>query len=269
MSLAEEIGPHLPSLRRYARALSGSQASGDTYVRVMLETLVTNPNQWEQAGNARFSSFKLFHAVWNAVGQDVPTAAPDHSGRFTIADERLSSLAAPSRQALLLTAMEGFSDTEAAKIMGLSEADFRTLIKDADDAIKALTRSDVMIIEDEAIIALDIQGLVEELGHNVTGVAATRTEAQKLVAQKKPDILLADIQLADGSSGIDAASDILAELDIPVVFITAFPERLLTGRQVEPTFLITKPFQPAAVRAAISQALFFKQSARRLTAPAA
>ena len=166
-------------------------------------------------------------------------------------------------------AFEAFGVDAVAQIMQISQDEAQELI---DIGIQEMERSvagNVMIIEDEAIIALDIQGLVEELGHNVTGVAATRTEAQKLVAQKKPDILLADIQLADGSSGIDAASDILAELDIPVVFITAFPERLLTGRQVEPTFLITKPFQPAAVRAAISQALFFKQTARRLTAPAA
>jgi CheY-like chemotaxis protein len=69
--------------------------------------------------------------------------------------------------------------------------------------------------------------------------------------------VLADIQLADGSSGIDAVKDILARLDVPVIFITAFPERLLTGERPEPTFLITKPFQRSTVKAAISQALFF------------
>jgi CheY-like chemotaxis protein len=269
MSLAEEIGPHLPSLRRYARALSGSQASGDTYVRVMLEALITNPEQWDKAESARFSSFRLFHSVWNAVGQDVPAAAPDMTGQMTIADTRLASLAAPSRQALLLTAMEGFAEDDAARIMGVSSDELRTLLSEADQSIKALTKADVMIIEDEAIIALDLQGLVEDLGHDVIGVATTRTEAQQIVAAKRPDILLADIQLADGSSGIDAASDILTNLEIPVVFITAFPERLLTGRQVEPTFLITKPFQPAAVRAAISQALFFQQNAKKLTRGAA
>jgi DNA-binding LytR/AlgR family response regulator len=70
-------------------------------------------------------------------------------------------------------------------------------------------------------------------------------------------MILADIQLADGSSGIDAVNEILGVLDVPVVFITAYPERLLTGERPEPAFLITKPFKPEMVKAVISQALFF------------
>ena len=80
----------------------------------------------------------------------------------------------------------------------------------------------------------------------------------------RPGLVLADIQLADDSSGIDAVKDILAEFSVPVIFITAFPERLLTGERPEPTFLITKPFQRSTVKAAISQALFFDEA----TAPA-
>ena len=265
MNLAQEVGPQLPGLRRYARALSGNQASGDTYVRVMLEALVSEPELWNENDSARENAFRIFHNIWRAVGQDVPSASPDGEGRMQIADTRLAGLGAPSRQALLLTAMEGFSHKDAATVLGVSDSELSALVAEADDAIRALTKSNVMIIEDEPIIALDIQGLVEELGHTVTGIASTRTEAGELVAKKRPDLLLADIQLADGSSGVDAAADILTDLEIPVVFITAFPERLLTGRRVEPTFLITKPFQPSAVRAAISQALFFQQSAKRLS----
>jgi CheY-like chemotaxis protein len=75
-------------------------------------------------------------------------------------------------------------------------------------------------------------------------------------------MVLADIQLADGSSGIDAVNDILAESPIPVIFITAFPERLLTGERPEPAFLVTKPFNPEMVKALISQALFFDNQAK-------
>ena len=57
--------------------------------------------------------------------------------------------------------------------------------------------------------------------------------------------------------GIDAVNSIRTESDVPVIFITAYPERLLTGDRPEPTYLVTKPFQEATVRAAISQALFF------------
>ena len=78
-----------------------------------------------------------------------------------------------------------------------------------------------------------------------------------MARQSPPGLVLADIQLADDSSGIDAVRDILAEFSVPVIFITAFPERLLTGERPEPTFLITKPFQRSTVKAAIAQALFF------------
>ena len=98
--------------------------------------------------------------------------------------------------------------------------------------------------------------LVVQLGHEVSGTAATHQEALAAIAQARPGIVLADIQLGDGSSGIDAVRDILAQYSVPVIFITAFPERLLTGERPEPTYLITKPFQEETVRAAISQALF-------------
>ena len=94
------------------------------------------------------------------------------------------------------------------------------------------------------------------------GVAVTRDEAVKMVGEERPGLVLADIQLADDSSGIDAVKDILAQFSVPVIFITAFPERLLTGERPEPTFLITKPFERSTVKAAISQALFFNSTGR-------
>src|SRR3569832_1802987 len=92
---------------------------------------------------------------------------------------------------------------------------------------------------------------------NVVDITDPHNEAVEAITSKAPGLVLADIQLADGSSGIDAVKDILARYDTPVIFITAFPERLLTGERPEPTFLITKPFQPETVKAAIGQALFF------------
>jgi CheY-like chemotaxis protein len=130
-----------------------------------------------------------------------------------------------------------------------------------DTAIREMEESvagRVMVIEDEAIIAMDISAIVREMGHRVTGVARTRTEAVRLAMETKPDLVLADIQLADNSSGIDAVNDILGEFqDLPVIFITAFPERLLTGARPEPAFLITKPYSEEQVRSAVSQAMFF------------
>jgi CheY-like chemotaxis protein len=110
------------------------------------------------------------------------------------------------------------------------------------------------------LISMQLEDLVTSLGHEICGTAATRTQAQQVVAERTPGLVLADIQLADGSSGLDAVDDILALGSVPVIFITAYPERLLTGDRPEPTYLVTKPFQEQTVRAAISQALFFGSS---------
>ena len=126
--------------------------------------------------------------------------------------------------------------------------------------IEGETSTDVLIIEDEPLISMQLEGLVSDLGHRVVGTAATRTQALEIFAQHPAGLVLADIQLADGSSGIDAVEDLLKLGDIPVIFITAYPEKLLTGERPEPTYLVTKPFQEATVRAAISQALFFGSS---------
>jgi CheY-like chemotaxis protein len=162
-----------------------------------------------------------------------------------------------SRQALLLTSLEGFSSEDAGYLIGASAEDVDSLVAEALGEIERQTLADVLIIEDEPIIAMDIETIVRDLGHNVTGVAVTRDEAVAQARQNPPGLVLADIQLADDSSGIDAVKDILAEFSVPVIFITAFPERLLTGTRPEPTFLITKPFQRSTVKAAIAQALFF------------
>lgn len=177
----------------------------------------------------------------------------------SVVDARLGRLTPEHRTALLLILMEGFSPEETAQIlevpMDTVEARFEAAAKDID----AQLATDVLIIEDEPIVALDLARLVEELGHRVAGMAATQDEAVAMARERPLGLVLADVRLADGSSGLDAATDILADFDIPVIFITAFPERLLTGERDEPTFLITKPFREEAVKALVGQALFFHQ----------
>jgi CheY-like chemotaxis protein len=175
-------------------------------------------------------------------------------------------IAPRSRQAFLLTALEGFTLSEAAQILETSFDEVERLIAAAQSEIDAELATDVLIIEDEPVIAADIEALVRDLGHRVLDIAATRGEAREAVARHAPGLVLADIQLADGSSGVDAVKDILGRFDVPVIFITAFPERLLTGERPEPTFLITKPFQPETVKAAIGQALFFHPARRKQAA---
>jgi DNA-directed RNA polymerase specialized sigma24 family protein len=255
MSLLERLAPHLPYIRRYARALTGDQRTGDNYVRVALEALAAGEKALDARLTPRVALYHVFHTIWCSTGAQLEPA--DEEAKVDDAAHRLLRIAPRSRQAFLLTALEGFTPSETAQILDTSFEDVEQLIAEAQAEIDAELATDVLIIEDEPVIAADIEGLVRELGHDVVDIAATRKEAIDAAVRKRPGLVLADIQLADGSSGIDAVKDILGRFDVPVIFITAFPERLLTGERPEPTFLITKPFQPETVKAAIGQALFF------------
>jgi DNA-directed RNA polymerase specialized sigma24 family protein len=257
MSLLERLAPHLPYVRRYARALTGDQQTGDQYVRVALEALAAGEKVLEAHLTPRVALYHVFHAIWCSSGAQLETQDDDQTSAQDDTTHRLMRIAPRSRQAFLLTALEGFTPSEAAQILDTDFDEVEQLISEAQAEIDAELATEVLIIEDEPVIAADIEALVRELGHQVVDIAATRTEAVDAAARQQPGLVLADIQLADGSSGIDAVKDILAKFDVPVIFITAFPERLLTGERPEPTFLITKPFQPETVKAAIGQALFF------------
>ncbi|WP_164118184.1 response regulator [Sphingorhabdus sp. Alg239-R122] len=258
MSLGQSLAPHLPYLRRYSRALAGDQGTGDAYVRSALEAIIAAPEEFPEDVDAKLGLYRTFQAIWQST-HDVQENGSEADGD-EIADQRLSKIPSLSRQALLLTSMEGFSNTDTAYLMDMSENDVAMHIDNAIAEIDNQIRARVLIIEDEPIIAMDIETIVRDLGHDVTGIAVTRDEAVEQAKADKPGLILADIQLADDSSGIDAVSDILAGYDVPVIFITAFPERLLTGERPEPAFLITKPFHRNTVRAAISQALFFHEA---------
>jgi len=252
MSLVQKLGPHLPYLRRYARALTGTQKSGDSYVKAALQALASGTHELDELP-PRVALYKLFQAIWGATGAKLET--PPETGDTVT--QRVMRIPPRHRQAFLLTALEGFTIDEAAQILDESAENVRQLIARAQRDIEAELATDVLIVEDEPVIAADIEALVLDLGHRVSTVATTRAEAVAAVKLRRPGLVLADIQLADGSSGIDAVNDILKGNDVPVIFITAFPERLLTGEKPEPAFLITKPFHPETVKAAIGQALFF------------
>ncbi|GMM92600.1 response regulator [Qipengyuania sp. MTN3-11] len=259
MSLGDQIAKNLPYLRRYARALTGSQATGDAFVRATLEAALADEALKQSLEGGRVPLYRAFNKVWSSAYMEVPerqlTGAHEEA-----ASDRLKSITPLNRQALLLTTLEDFSIEEAAQIMDLEEGNVESLVQEAVQEIDRETSTNVLIIEDEPLISMQLEDLVKSLGHEICGTAATRTQAQEVVAEKTPGLVLADIQLADGSSGLDAVDDILAISTVPVIFITAYPERLLTGDRPEPTYLVTKPFQEQTVRAAISQALFFGSS---------
>jgi DNA-directed RNA polymerase specialized sigma24 family protein/CheY-like chemotaxis protein len=253
------VAQYLPFLRRYARALTGNQASGDAYVAATLESLIAEPSVIDGDPSPRVALYRLFTKIWNSIALN---GLPGPAGATLPGEEKLSKITPLPRQAFLLVALEGFSESEAAHILDIDVARLRGLIEESGRELAAEIATDVLIIEDETFIAMELEGLVESLGHRVLGVARTHSEAIALTRQKKPGLILADIQLADNSSGLDAVNELLKTFEVPVIFITAYPERFLTGERPEPAFLIAKPFQPSTVSAIASQALFFERSAK-------
>jgi DNA-directed RNA polymerase specialized sigma24 family protein len=254
------VADYLPFMRRYARALTGSQSSGDAYVAAALEAILADRSALEGATRPRAALYKVLTKIWNSV--DLNEAAEPRDVPLPV-ERRLAHITALPRQAFLLVSLEGFSEDATAEILGIDVSSVRNLVKEAGRELAAEIATDVLIIEDEALIAMDLEHIVQDLGHRVIGVARTHSSAVSIAKAHAPGLILADIHLADNSSGLDAVNELLRMFEVPVIFITAYPERFLTGERPEPAFLIAKPFQPSAVSAVISQALFFERNARR------
>jgi len=261
MSVSQSIAPHLPSLRRFARALSGSQESGDAYVVALLEALVENPSIFPLDLDPKIALYQIFLKIWNSVDAN---AFPNFRYENSDAIRGLQTLTPKPRQAFLLLSVEGFDADAIAQILDTDPAEVAALIATADlEIANQLEPTDILIIEDEPLTAAHLEELVKSLSHEVTGVARTHKGALQLAHERKPDLILSDIQLADGSSGVEAVNEILGELEAPVIFVTGHPEMLLTGAKPEPTFLIAKPFNAETVKAVIGQALFLEVRSRR------
>lgn len=256
--LSDALALHLPSLRRHARALTGSQTAGDELALNTVRAVIDSPQTIRSASSLDIGFFQVFAKIWAQAGYH---AAVAEEGPVARAQTHLQAAAPLARQALLLRSIENFTLPQIAEIIGVTQFDVADLIMAAHSEIKNTLRGRIMVIEDEAMIAMDLHDIVTSMGHQVTGTAATFQQAIALAASQKPDLILSDIQLADGSSGIDAVDAILeAAGNIPVIFITAFPERLLTGKRREPAFVITKPYGEEQIQSAVGQAMFFRDS---------
>lgn len=261
MTVSQSIAPHLPSLRRFARALSGSQESGDAYVVALLEALVEDPSMFPLELDPKIALYNLFLKIWNSVDTN---AFPAFWLEQTEAMRGLQTLTPKPRQAFLLLSVEGFDAQDIAQILDTDPAGVAALVAAADQEIASqIGPADILIIEDEPLTAAHLEDLVIGSGHRVTGIARTHEDALRLAHERKPALILSDIQLADGSSGVEAVNEILGELEVPVIFVTGHPEMLLTGSKPEPTFLIAKPFNADTVKAVIGQALFFEVRSHR------
>src|SRR4051794_12129515 len=235
----EDLIRALPYARRYARALTGSQPRGDSLVAESLQEMLSDA---AVEGDPQ-------HALYRSVTKRFDKAA-GASSPFVIG--RLSQ---KQRQLLLLTSLEELPIATAAPIVSMSASDAETQLTEAREHLRACAATDVLIIEDEPVIAMDIEELVQSCGHNVVGVAATEAEAVEMAERTRPGLILADINLGVGGDGTMAVSRIMRHHYAPVIFVTAYPERLLTGEALEPAFVITKPFEPMTLAIATYQAV--------------
>lgn len=241
--LSNLIESELPFLRRYARAVVGSQEVGDQLVSAMME-LHLLPQV--AAGDTDFNRTRLYRSL-DQVLAEPREASPS--------DDILVKMGALERRALLLASVEAFAVDDIAVILGISEPEVEMALSDAEASLMQALATSIFIIEDEAMIAAHLSEIVMSLGHTAVAVATTRADAVEMARQQEFGLILADIRLADGSSGIDAVNEIRKTWNGPVIFITAYPESLLTGAGQEPVFLIPKPFRAELVKAVVSQAL--------------
>ena len=133
MSMTQTLAPHLPYLRRYARALTGSQASGDAHVRAALTALLEGDESLTEGVPPRVGLYRLFHAIWQSGAEHYDEAEAGTP------ENRLKALSASKRAALLLTAVEAFSPEEAAFIIDETPAEVEAAILDAQGARLALS----------------------------------------------------------------------------------------------------------------------------------
>ncbi len=242
MWTAERIEKLVPYLRRYARAATGDTAKGDACVERVLQQII------DLSMDTSFEETEF-----------------DRERLFSMLDQQLDQLsgssAARARRALLLIAVESLPHAAVRRILGVSDEELEKMLIIAEADFTASTATRMLIIEDEVLISAQLKRLAEGLGHKVIGVAITADAAVAISKEQTPDIVLCDIHLADGSQGTDAIAAMQLPDSVPVVFVTAYPEKYLSTTNEGPSYLITKPFDPEYLKAVIGHALINVQSA--------
>src|ERR671910_966229 len=253
--VSEALLKHIPYLRRHARLLTGSQEVGDEYVRICLEMVMAEPHHLAN-GDLKVQLFRAFHAVWRVVTRTISASSPlervDLSDRL---EQGLTALPPLERRVLLLAVVEKFTHSEIAHILDLDEAEVGDLLTRARRGLHQQVSVSVLVIEDETLIAMELSRIMQDMGHSVVGVASREASALEQAEQTSPGLVLCDIKLLDEDNGIAAAQRILQRFDVPVVFVTAFSEMLLTGGRLEPGFVGFKPFDEETLKVTVAQAL--------------
>ena len=254
--IEQAVYKYLPILRLFGRSISGNQRIGDKFVAATVKYLADHIVMPDNL-SVKTYAFRVLVRHWNDMADIVLTG--DDAGI-----KKFSNLTPVHRQAYIMHVICGLEVFEVAEALSVTVSEVRSIFVRAGREIteqkKLMAR--ILIVEDERLIQLEFATIITQLGHTVVGVAENRSEAIEIINDQDVDLILCDIQLKGGDSGLDLMTEILATKTIPFIVATAFPERFLTGSGPEPAFLVAKPFSSEQIALAITQALFIEEFKR-------
>jgi CheY-like chemotaxis protein len=222
---------------------------GDELMRMTMARVSIDP---ASSSSSVVDVMSAFMHSWRMAFQERPAKPMLFSDAALI--DALPEPPDDGRLLLLMCDVMGLMPHQAAQVIGI-EDDPRSVLRRARHDLHIEKGARAVVVEDEPLIAADIRGILERLGVEVAGEASSAAEAVRVATDSKPDIILADYNLDGRDTGIDAVLEINETHDCPVVFITGFPDRVLQGDEIEPDFVISKPYTPDNVRAAVVHCL--------------
>ena len=241
--------PPLGVLRQLSRAVLADRLIGDELMRLTMARVDVDPSSSSASVTDLAAAFVQSWRVAARGGGAKPASFSDKALKAALprppSDERL---------VLLLVDVLGFSPAEAARIVG-AEAGAGEMLAAGRGALKIDDGARAVVVEDEPLIAADLRAILERMGVTVAGEARSAEEAVRVAHEAEPDVILADYNLAGRATGLDAVVRIKQDHDCPVIFITGYPDRVLQGDEVEPDFVISKPYTADNVRAAVVHCL--------------
>jgi len=256
---ARRLMAQLPYMRRYGRALTGSMTHADDLVTCGVEAALTEPEAYELDSSDELAQRRRLYGLMNRLfdadggipSTPPPTATPNHP-----IETALASLPELERRIFLLVSLEELSTVQAADVLGDSVETVREALGRAQTAMREQLVANILIVEDDAIIAYDLTETVLAMGHKVCGTAATMEEALATAAANQPSLALMDLRLAHGGSGITTAQALRETRALPIIFVTAFAEELKQRGLDYLGPVIKKPFTREQIERAITQAVF-------------
>lgn len=251
-SYVQTIGPHLPGLRRYARALSGDQEKADALIRNLLRRLPflsVRPSAYEN----RATLYRQF----SQVNRGLPSERPQSpSVKIPQMDRSLQSLYLSDRQVLLLVCLEGFSLDETADIVDLPAAHIAGRIKRALEDMRIVARTPVLFLGRDSELADKVAACAEGLGFTIASRAATLSDAVANAHLCRPGLLISDAIMSDGSCGMCAAGALQQDFDIPAIFLLEDTEPLADSKKHFAPFAISPALSRESIEEIIEHALF-------------